>query len=133
MIANLQHPPPHFTTLVAERGFDVVGFVTVAPYRTNLRADSADPAAGAEVWAIYVLPELWGRGIGRALMTAGLDLLVEADLGPARLWTLEDNEIGRRFYERYGFALDGETSELTIGEQRLKVVRYSIDGPPPGS
>ena len=57
-----------------------------------------------ELHALYVLPELWGRGIGRDLLAAAGDV--------SELWVLESNERARRFYERFGWAPDGSGREV---------------------
>jgi ribosomal protein S18 acetylase RimI-like enzyme len=97
--------PRRFTTLVAGDA-EVRGFVTYGPYRRD-RTDALDPTAG-EVLLIYVDPEHQGRGAGRALMDAAVARLRESGLAEVRLWVLEDNAPARRFYERYGFSVDGE-------------------------
>jgi ribosomal protein S18 acetylase RimI-like enzyme len=60
-----------------------------------------------EVYAIYADPPYWRTGVGHALMAAGVAALAEAGRGPIRLWVLDANDRARRFYERYGFVLDG--------------------------
>lgn len=52
--------------LVTEQDGEIVGFVNVGPCR-----DDDLPSAG-EVRAIYLIPQFWGQGLGRDLMTAGL-------------------------------------------------------------
>jgi ribosomal protein S18 acetylase RimI-like enzyme len=91
------------TDLVA--GFDgqVGGFASVGPSRED------DAGGVGEVYAIYVLPELWGRGLGRQLMAAALDALAELGFDAATLWVLEDNHRARRFYETGGWSTDGAT------------------------
>ena len=75
--------------IVAEIGGEIAGFAAVV---------------GGELDGLFVEPDLWGRGIGRALVDAathearkrGLTLKVIAQPG------------ARRFYEMCGFALEGE-------------------------
>jgi GNAT superfamily N-acetyltransferase len=59
---------------------------------------------------LYVLPERQGEGIGPKL----LDLAMNDDR-PRRLWTFQENERARRFYEARGFVLiqltDGSENE----------------------
>jgi GNAT superfamily N-acetyltransferase len=58
---------------------------------------------------LYVLPALWSHGVGSALLEHGLQRMRERGARVAKLWTLEENEAGRRFYERRGWALTDET------------------------
>jgi GNAT superfamily N-acetyltransferase len=58
---------------------------------------------------LYVLPPYWGGGIGTTLHDHALERLRALGFGEARLWTLEANTSGRRFYERRGWRLTGET------------------------
>jgi GNAT superfamily N-acetyltransferase len=66
-------------------------------------------AAVADCWLsnLYVLPEWWGSGVARELHDAALAEL--HDCPEIKLWTLEDNHRGRRFYEKSGWRLNGET------------------------
>ena len=97
-------------TLVAEADGVIVGFVSVGPYRTQRTRDEYDRTVG-ELYAIYVSPEHWGTGAGRALMAAAREAL--AGYPSFRLWVLEANHRARRFYERAGLAPDGAREYYT--------------------
>ena len=74
--------------VVARRGGTVVGFAA---------------ATGDLLEGLYVVPEETGSGLGTTLVDA---------VGPvSRLWVLEANTAGRRFYERRGWRWSGETRE----------------------
>ncbi len=88
--------PSHQFALVAEDGTAVVGFCLGGRSRAT-----DDPFQG-EVYAIYVIPEQQGRGIGRALMEAAAKELVDRDLRSMIIWVLRENAPSRRFYERMG-------------------------------
>jgi ribosomal protein S18 acetylase RimI-like enzyme len=96
----------------------IVGFVSTG--------DSRDADAEAELFAIYVLPGAWGTGAGSALMRAGIEAMRLRASGDAVLWVLDDNPRARRFYEREGWALDGERKEDEYLGLRVAEVRYRI-------
>ena len=84
-------------------------------------------AAVEHCWlhGLYVVPGQWGTGVAAALHDAAVDAL--PDCPEIRLWTLEDNERARRFYERRGWRLNGETrvvpfppSPLDVGYQLVR-------------
>lgn len=85
----------------------------------------AEPALG-ELYAIYVLPEESGRGIGQALMRETLGRLRGDGFAEAVLWVLEDNPRTRRFYEASGWYADGGVKEETLLDTPLPVIRYRI-------
>jgi GNAT superfamily N-acetyltransferase len=58
---------------------------------------------------LYVVPEHWRSGVGGALHDHALERLRARGEDEAKLWTLEENWTGRRFYENRGWALNGET------------------------
>jgi ribosomal protein S18 acetylase RimI-like enzyme len=109
-------------TLVALRGDELVGFVHGGPARD----DDVDATRVGELFAIYVSPDRWGSGAGRALMTAHLERLRTSDFSEAILWVLEDNPRARRFYEAAGWSTDGATKEDEFLETRVREVRYRI-------
>ena len=86
--------PPHQFVLVAEDEGAVVGFCMGG------RSRSPDDQFRGEVYAIYVLPEHQGHGIGRALLNTAAKELVDRDLGSMIIWVLRENAPSRRFYER---------------------------------
>jgi ribosomal protein S18 acetylase RimI-like enzyme len=63
------------------------------------RETSGDPVYKSELYAIYILEEHQRRGLGRRLMHAAVDGLVQAGYTAMLLWVLADNVGGRRFYE----------------------------------
>lgn len=86
--------------LIALDGDRVVGFLCYGD-----RGEAA-PNVG-EIFALYVLPEYHGKGVGQLLMAAGLEAL--SGYPTFCLWTLKDkNGRALRFYEKCGFRPDGQ-------------------------
>ncbi len=112
---RLDVPPAGWTTLVAEHHGVVVGFAAVGPSR--------DEQGLGELYAIYVEPSAWSTGIGRALLERAEDQL-RAEYDEATLWVLEDNPRAREFYERAGWAADGEHKADERWGVRAPEVRY---------
>lgn len=77
----------------------------------------------AELYGIYVLPSRWSTGTGRALMDGVLSLTGQAGYTDISLWVLEANIRARRFYEKAGFRLTGESGVLR-GLAGVTQVRY---------
>jgi GNAT superfamily N-acetyltransferase len=109
------------TVLVAERDGAIVGFASAGPTRDR----DADPRAVGEVYAVYLVPEEWGRGGGKHLLERALAALAEAGFAHAGLWVLESNAQARGFYEHLGWHADGTTKEERFGE-RVTEVRYRL-------
>jgi putative acetyltransferase len=94
-----QELAPVTDIVVAERNGTLTGFVTIDPKTRYLDQ-------------IVVAPEAWGSGIATALLDeakrlspAGIDLLVN-----------KDNLRAIRFYEKNGFAYDGEAANPVSGK-----------------
>ena len=64
---------------------------------------------------LYVLPEFWSRGVGRALHDDVLERLRAAGCERCHLWVLEHNERARGFYERLGWAENGTSRGSYFG------------------
>lgn len=104
---------------IAETGTDIAGFVSVGP--------SSDPGASTEtgeVYALYVAPDCWDRGVGRNLLHHGQRDLVEHGYNEATLWVLADNTRAREFYEAAGWRTDGAQRTEDIGGRHVVEVRY---------
>ena len=102
--------------LVAEVDGAVVGFVAVGP--------THDEQGDGELYAIYVHPDHWGTGVGRALLEAGEQRLRELGHRDAHLWVLDDNPRARRFYEIAGWSTDGTARRIEIFGFDVGEVRY---------
>ncbi|MFE2230977.1 GNAT family N-acetyltransferase [Streptomyces sp. NPDC059442] len=83
-----------------------------------------DPATTGEIAALYVLPEAWRAGVGRALLAASVESLTAAGFREAALWVLAGNTRGRAFYEAAGWEPDGTVATETTGGRELDELRY---------
>ncbi len=106
---------PGWSTFVAERDGLVVGFTSVGPSR--------DERGLGELYAIYVDPDEWSTGAGRALIERAEEQL-RGDYEEVTLWVLEQNPRARRFYEHAGWAEDGERKAEARWGVRAPEVRY---------
>jgi GNAT superfamily N-acetyltransferase len=70
---------------------------------------------------LYVLPAHQGTGAGSLLHDHALDRLRALGFDEAKLWTLEGNHAGRRFYEKRGWSLNGETRVVPFPPNPLDV------------
>jgi GNAT superfamily N-acetyltransferase len=101
---------------VATEGDEVVGFTYLGP--------DEQPDTGI-LHAIHVAPDAQGRGVGGALMADALDKLASGGWQRAVLWVLAENGHARDFYERGGWAPDGEQRDDFIGPALVHQVRYT--------
>ena len=99
--------------LVAKEKDTVVGFAGYGAYN-----DDTLPGTG-EVFAIYVLKEYYGKGIGYALMCAALEKLSEYK--KIAVWVLEGNHRAIKFYEKCGFRFDGTKKQIKLGTVNTEI------------
>ena len=92
-------PPAGWSTFVAEVDEEIVGFASVGPSR--------DEEGIGELYAIYVDPDSWSLGAGRALL-ARAEQELASRYTEATLWVLTANPRARRFYEQAGWRADGQ-------------------------
>lgn len=105
--------------LVAERDGRVAGWGCYGPGR-----DADVDAGAAELYAIYVRPELLSTGVGRALMDALTSRAADDDYTSMTLWVLAGNERARCFYAKAGFVPDGAEESFDVDGVAVPEVRY---------
>jgi len=101
------------------QGAKVVGFSSYGSAR--------EEAGIGELFTIYVLPETWGLGTGRALMRETRVRIRQHGFTEAVLWVLEDNPRTRRFYELAGWHADGGVMDGEWLGTVVRELRYRID------
>lgn len=100
--------------LVAEvQDHGVVGFVNAGPNRVR------GTPFGGEIYALYLLSDHQGLGIGRALLAAAFRRLNRSGHRGAMLWVLARNPT-RFFYEAMGGQKIAEREELVGGERQVE-------------
>ena len=105
--------------IVAKDGDRVVGYAAYG-------AQEDTPGTG-EVFGLYVMSEYHGTGVGRRLMQAALEQLKAYPV--ICLWTLKENRQAIRFYEKCGFAADGQEQvnvRINAREIRMTLADRSI-------
>ncbi len=110
--------------LVAESDGEIMGFISAGPIRGRV------PDYHGEFYALYVLPEAQGCGVGTALIAYAAKSLVRERFISAAVWVLEGNEMGRRFYERLGGTPLGMAKALSYQGKRYPAVREIAYGWP---
>lgn len=111
------------TDLLAVEADGPVGWISFGPSREPVPGGVAPVG---EVYALYVLPELTGRGLGRALLDAAHQRLRQREFGMSALWVLSENHLARYFYERAGYEADGGTQADAYDGTILSEVRYRM-------
>ena len=59
------------------------------------------------------------------MMNYAVDMLKSKGYSEIILWTLEENNRAKRFYEKYGFIFDGSKKEIKIGKSLIEI-RYVL-------
>jgi len=98
----------------------IVGFACFGPKG----GDDAAPHIG-QLYAINLDPDVWGRGLGGALLTDATDRLTELGYVEAVLWVVPDNQRARRLYESAGWVddelrRDDEVFGVVVPEMRYR-------------
>lgn len=117
--------PGDLRVWVIEADGRVVGFASAGPCR-----DEDQPAGTGEVYAIYLEPDAWGRGLGRTLFEHTVADLRARGFDRLVLWVLTDNQRGRQFYDRQAWRPEGGARELDFDGTQIEERRYVA--PPAG-
>ena len=94
----------------------LVGFVASGPERDGREN------YGGEIYAIYLIQQSQGRGLGRLLFDAAVSDFKQRGYTAFMLWVLAENP-SRGFYERVG-GIRIDEKEIEIGGISLKEVAY---------
>jgi len=85
----------HFVLVLETAGNQLVGFIWCHPTKDN-------PTWAARLNKIYLLREYQRRGLGKRMVAAAVDRLLEQGLTSMALFTEVDNEPACNFYEQLG-------------------------------
>ncbi len=105
---------------VAEDEDGIIGVLALGPCRDQ----KADGTSIGEVYALYLAPTHWRRGVGSLMMNTAELLLKTGGYSRIILWTFEGNERARVFYEAVGFVTDGATRFFDEVGAPVNCVRY---------
>ena len=86
---------PYHQAFVAEMHGVVIGFASYGP---NLEPD---PTYRGEIYALYILKEFRGQGLGRQLVSRAAAALIGLNILSMVVWVLSGNPY-QKFYERLG-------------------------------
>jgi GNAT superfamily N-acetyltransferase len=109
---------PDNRVLVAEDAQGtVIGFASGGPNRDT------DTPFRAELYAMYILEDRQGRGLGKALLRQFADAVAADGMDSLVVWALAANVPARRFYEAMHGVLSGSRN-VEIRGQSLEEVAY---------
>lgn len=92
-----------FRTWVADQGDRIAGFAFTQPTEDA----GLNPLEIAELVALYLHPDHFGRGVGKALLDRAVAGIRSQGFLQATLWVLEENARAIHFYRREGWKPDG--------------------------
>lgn len=103
--------------LIAKVNNRAAGFICFGRARDKDRDDYG------EIYAIYLLKEHWGRGIGYALHESASTGLRDKGFHRAYLWVLDTNDQAIAAYRRWGGVVESDrVKDHVIGDQPVKEV-----------
>lgn len=105
---------------VAEHAETIVGLVNVGAAR------DAEFAELGELRAIYVHPDWWKHGFGRALFDTAVGRLAELGYPKFYLWVLRENVRARHFYEKMDMRFTEDERILPVAGADIAEVRYEM-------
>lgn len=111
-------------TLLAEEDGKAVGFITVGRTKTAPPGSSPiRPLFSAEVYALYLHPDVWRKGVGTALLKGAANLLKDQKHTSLCLWVMDGNARAKSFYEKLGGQRVGKKM-VEVGPNTLKELCY---------
>jgi ribosomal protein S18 acetylase RimI-like enzyme len=116
-ISDLQNI--RFLFVAEARPDEIVGFVSAGP------EGEGDLDYPGELYAIYLLLQAQGQGVGRKLVDVAKRELCQRSFSSMLLWVLKDNQPARKFYEAVGGEYLRERP-IKIGNQVLIEAAYGF-------
>jgi GNAT superfamily N-acetyltransferase len=111
--AAVESPPtPRHRLLVALDGERIVGFSAFGPADD----EDTDPAVTGEIATLLVAGDAQRAGHGSRLLAATTDQFREAGARTATTWIFDADGGMEAFYESAGWALDGASRDLDMGQ-----------------
>lgn len=104
--------------LVIEAQHQVVGFTHFGAAR------DAQSTEFGELYALNMLPHVWGRGFGSQLLAAATAELYERGYERVYLWVANGNTRANQLYERHGWNSAGITKQDSRFNPPLREHRY---------
>lgn len=107
-------------TLAAVEGEKIIGLVSFGPLRTPPAGTSKiRPLYSSEIFAIYVHPDYFQKGAGKALLKAAVEDLINNKHTSLCLWALAKNKRACSFYEAMGGQRVGKMM-VEMGPSKVK-------------
>lgn len=129
----LSEPEPHAGVLVAETPnpttqtpspTTILGFASFGPAAAETPSASNDTAAKtAELRAIYIAPQHWGKGIGKRLWEWLEQNFLTAEMEYVVVRVFAGNQSARGFYRAVGFGEERDGGMTEVGGKKLGVLR----------
>ena len=111
-------PDDPATFVAVDTDESIRGFVTLGPCPDD------EPSNVGQLWALYVDPDFWGRGVGKVLITLARSRLVDLGFDEAVLWVLRGNERAERFYRQDGWVSEDVIRSDVVWGVRVEEKRY---------
>ncbi len=106
-------------TFLAFNGAALAGFATVGQSRDDGYSEYG------ELYAIYLDPDYFGKGVGKALLHRSLEYAIAQGFKKMFVNVLTDNKMGRDFYERMGAVpIENSEEELIIDGKPYLEMKY---------
>lgn len=109
---------------LAEEEGRPAGFVVIGRTKTPPPGSSPiRPSHSGEIYALYLDPDFWRKGIGTALIKHAARELKARKHSTICLWVLDGNARAKAFYEKMGGQKIGNKM-IEIGPNKLKEICY---------
>ena len=99
-------------------GNDAIGCIAYGKSR------DVDLPDWGEIVSLYVLPESWGKGVGKALLESALNDMHHKGFENIYLWVLEENLRAQQFYRKNGFSKSEDELSCEVSGKKLNEIRF---------